>query len=112
MEHTAIVKGDALELSLTGKFTFSDSKTFNDVLREISNSSYRSVIIDLKSVDFIDSAALGILLLTRDKCDKSNTDLVVRNPKGQVRQMFDISRFSDLFKIEMAPKKKASKRLG
>ncbi len=106
MEHTAIEKDNALELSLVGKFTFSDSATFNDVLKEISNSSYKKVIIDLNLVDFIDSAALGILLLTRDKCDKSHTDLVVRNPKGQVRQMFDISRFSDLFKIEMASNNK------
>ena len=106
MEHTAIVKDEALELSLVGKFTFSDSKTFNDVLREISNNAYKRVTIDLKLVDFIDSAALGILLLTRDKCDKSNTDLIVRNPKGQVRQMFDISRFSDLFHIEVEERKK------
>ena len=110
MEHTAIVKDQALELSLVGKFTFSDSKAFNDVLREISSNSYKQVIIDLKLVDFIDSAALGILLLTRDKCDKSNTDLIVRNPKGQVRQMFDISRFSDLFDIQMEDKKKPSKQ--
>ncbi len=100
MEHTAIINKDELKLSLEGKFTFADSKSFNEILKDISNSTYKKVIIDLGSVDFIDSAALGILLLARDKCDKSSTSLVVRNPKGQVRQMFDISRFSDLFKIE------------
>jgi anti-anti-sigma factor len=100
MDRTEVANGNELKISLTGNFTFSDSKYFNSVLKNISNSTYKKVIIDLSSVDFIDSAALGILLLTRDKCDKTLTSLVVKNPKGQVRQMFDISRFSDLFKIE------------
>jgi len=97
MEHNAISSGDSLELALSGKFTFADNKTFNDVIDEIE--SYKNIVIDMGKVDFIDSAALGILLLMRDKCEKSATSLEIRNPKGQVKQMFDISRFGDLFNI-------------
>ena len=100
MEHSAITNGEILELNLSGKFTFSDNRVFSKILEEIEKSSYKKVIIDLHAVDFIDSAALGILLLIRDKCDKSATLLIIRNPKGQVKQMFDISRFGDLFNVE------------
>lgn len=100
MEHSAVVNGDLLEVSLNGKFTFADNKTFNSFLEEIGRGKHKRVVINLAGVDFIDSAALGILLLTRDKCDKTATNLVVRNPKGQVKQMFEISRFSELFRIE------------
>ncbi len=98
MEHNAISSGDSLELTLTGKFTFADNKVFNAIMDEIA--SYKKIIIDLAKVEFIDSAALGILLLVRDKCDKTSTNLLLKNPKGQVKQMFDISRFGDLFNIE------------
>lgn len=98
MEHNAISSGDSLELTLTGKFTFADNKVFNSIMDEIA--SYKQIIIDLTKVEFIDSAALGILLLVRDKCDKTSTNLLLKNPKGQVKQMFDISRFGDLFNIE------------
>ncbi len=98
MEHNVVSSGDSLELNLAGKFTFADNKVFNSILEEIQ--AYKKIIIDLANVEFIDSAALGILLLVRDKCDKTSTNLLLRNPKGQVKQMFDISRFSDLFTIE------------
>lgn len=100
MEHKQSVNGKELKLDLKGKFTFADNKVFADILEEISNSSFDGVVIDLGDVEFIDSAALGILLLARDKCVKSATNLELRNPKGQVKQMFDISRFNDLFQIK------------
>lgn len=98
MEHNTIASGDSLELALSGKFTFADNKVFNEVIDDVP--TYKKIIVDLARVDFIDSAALGILLLLRDKCEKSETRLALKNPKGQVKQMFDISRFGDLFNIE------------
>ena len=98
MEHSANANGDALELALSGKFTFADNKAFNRLIGDVP--TYKKIIVDLAQVDFIDSAALGVLLLLRDKCEKSSTLLALKNPKGQVKQMFDISRFGDLFDIE------------
>jgi anti-anti-sigma factor len=100
MELDFLVKNGHLELNLKGRFTFADSKSFTKVLDDIAVKTYQKVIVDFAGVDFIDSAALGILLLTRERCNKTSTSLVLRHPKGQVKQMFDISRFTDLFKIE------------
>lgn len=102
MEYLTTGSGDIFELALKGKFTFSDNKVYSGFLQEIENSQYKKVVVDLKSVEFIDSAALGLLLLTRDKCDRAGISLVLRNPQGQVKQMFDISRFGDLFTIQAA----------
>lgn len=99
MEHSTVATGDLLELTISGKFTFADNRSFHNILESITNNTYKKVVIDLKGVSFIDSAALGILLLTRDRCDKSSTQLIIQNPVGQVKQMFDISRFSELFSI-------------
>lgn len=100
MELDFLAHDGLLELSLKGRFTFADSKSFSGILDEITAKTYKQVIVNLGGVDFIDSAALGILLLTREKCTKASTGLILRSPKGQVKQMFEISRFADLFKIE------------
>jgi anti-anti-sigma factor len=102
MEYSKSTKGELLEVSLSGKFTFMDTAAYNDFLQESVEGMYKSVSIDLSEVEFIDSAALGLLLLTRDKCDQQKVDLYLKNPTGQVKQMFDISRFSELFNIEVA----------
>lgn len=100
MEHNILQNGDVLEINLSGRFTFADNKIFSTIIDEISASQYKKVVVDLGLVDFIDSAALGILLLIRDKCEKSSTNLSLLNPRGQVKHMFDVSRFNDLFRIE------------
>lgn len=102
MEYLTTSSGDVFELSLRGKFTFSDNKVYSGFLHEIENAQFKKVVIDLSSVEFIDSAALGLLLLTRDKCERTGISLTLKNPQGQVKQMFDISRFSDLFHIQAA----------
>lgn len=100
MEHINTANGDVMELTLKGRFTFADNKTFVGLLDSIANQNFSKIIIDLQKVEFIDSAALGILLLARDRCEKSSMVLLLRNPTGQVKQMFKISKFNDLFQIE------------
>lgn len=100
MEHNILQNGDVLEINLSGRFTFTDNKIFSPIIDGITASQYKRVVVDLGLVDFIDSAALGILLLIRDKCEKASTSLTLVNPRGQVKHMFDVSRFNDLFRIE------------
>jgi anti-anti-sigma factor len=100
MEHSFIRDGVSVELFLNGRFTYADNKAFLSFLDGVATDSYKKITIDLKGVEFIDSAALGILLLTKDKCTKASIDLVLRRPQGQVDQMFRISRFNELFAIE------------
>ncbi len=96
MEYIYTENEETMELKLKGKFTFTDNNTFLSFFEK----NYNTIIIDLAEIDFIDSAALGVLLLTRDKCNKASIKLVLRNPVGQVQQMFKISKFNELFNIE------------
>jgi anti-anti-sigma factor len=100
MEHTTVQTGDSVAINLAGRFTFADNKVFGGVINDIVATQCKKLIIDLSLVEFIDSAALGILLLIRDKCEKSQVILALKNPQGQVKHMFEVSRFNDLFKIE------------
>lgn len=100
MEYTKVIKGDHCEVSMKGKFTFSDHKDFKSVLSIFSDSSIKSLVLHFSAVEFVDSAALGILLLARDEAQKCAKELIITNPVGQVKKMFEISRFYDLFTIQ------------
>ena len=47
----------------------------------------------------MDSAALGMLLIVNEEADKAGGAVVLQNPVGQVKKMFDVSKFNSIFTI-------------
>lgn len=85
---------------MSGQFVFSDHIVFKDILGSAESPDVQQLVLDLSQIDFIDSAGLGMLLLLRDVCEKHKKLLTLRNPQGQVKKVFGISKFEHLFKIE------------
>ncbi len=87
-------------LIMRGRFSFADSKSFMAIAESTITASLKGVVFDLREVEFIDSSALGILLLSRDRSQKAGKDLILKGPKGQVRQILENARFDTVFEIE------------
>ncbi len=85
--------------TLSESFTFNDNGGFRQILQEIDTHSVSDIILDIAGVDFVDSAALGMLLLLRDVGQKKRATITLKGAQGQVRKMFDISKFGQLFKL-------------
>lgn len=85
--------------SLSGKFTFSDHQTFRSIIESIKNSEAVKFTLDLATLEFVDSAALGMFLVAREEAKKKNVELVLQGPMGHVQKMFQLSNFSSLFTI-------------
>lgn len=100
VEYTKVVNGDRCDIAMKGKFTFADHKEFKSILNLLSDANIKSLTLHFKSVEFIDSAALGILLLARDESLRNAKDIIITDPMGQVKKMFEISRFYELFTIQ------------
>jgi anti-anti-sigma factor len=100
MEYRKNINNNGLELVVKGKFTFVDHSIFKPILEDIEKNLFMKIVIDLSGVEFIDSAALGILLLVKDSVEKNNAVLILKSPAGQVKKMFEITRFYDLFSIQ------------
>lgn len=93
--------GNSLLARLSGQFIFSDHAKFKSILTAGSDEAIKQIRIDFAKVEFIDSAGLGMLLLLRDTCDKHKKSLILAHPTGQVKKVFDISKFEHLFTIEV-----------
>lgn len=100
MEYKIDIKGDILEARLSEEITFSDFKSFREMIRYMVESRSDNNIMDLADVEFIDSAGLGMILLARDEISRISSRLILKSPRGQVRRMFNIARFEKMFDIE------------
>jgi len=97
MAITKHLKKGTYDVTLSGNFTFDDHTDFRDVLQQMSEADVRHVVFHMNKLEFIDSAALGMLLLARDEAQKHQKNLAISGATGQVKKMFDMARFDTLF---------------
>ena len=85
---------------LAGRFEFSVHREFRETVDAVlQNGDIDSVVIDLAEVDYLDSSALGMLLMLRDRATAARKGLSLANPRGMVKQALEIARFEKLFSI-------------
>lgn len=99
MEIRSQIKDDTLDITLSGKFTFTDNADFRHVIDTIADPGVKHVDINMQDVDFIDSAGLGMLLLAHDEADKYKKTMIIRGVSGQVKRIFDMARFDQFFRL-------------
>lgn len=87
-------------LRLAGRFDFKAHREFRDAVDSLLvQAGARSLQVDLSEVSYLDSSALGMLLMLRDKAKATNKDVALVGVKGSVRQVLDIANFAKLFAI-------------
>lgn len=99
MEYSQKIENDILYVTMEGSFTFSDNQAFRSIAEDVPKHSIVGVELDFSGVDYVDSAALGMLLLLRDITDKKHIPVSIKGVTSQVKKVFDVSRFDQLFKI-------------
>lgn len=86
-------------LSLAGRFDFSIHRDFRRNYEEIlAAPSVRELEVDLSNVNYIDSSALGMLLL-REKATARNMQLSLAHAQDSVRQVLEVANFGRLFQL-------------
>lgn len=94
-------EGRNARLRLAGRFDINTHAVFRnayvDVLHE---SGIDKLIVDLSDVSYIDSSALGMLLLLRERMTAAEKAIELVNCQPSVRQVFAIANFNKLFTIK------------
>jgi anti-anti-sigma factor len=99
MEYTKTTEKNICKINMRGKFTFSDHLSFKAIFDIFDDKNIDKVEFDIAGVEFVDSAALGLFLLIREEAEQKNKKVSLHGPQGQVKKMFGISRFYELFDI-------------
>ena len=100
MKYKVVNLKDGVEIQLSGSFTFRDHDTFFEVVSMIKTGYNKKMIFDFSACDFLDSAALGMLVIAHDEAAAKEVSLVLRGLKGHVKQVLYAARFDTLYDIE------------
>jgi anti-anti-sigma factor len=101
MEYAIETKAGTVVATLRGRLTFGDQKAFRVLLDQLTQSGTSAWAIDMRGMDYIDSAGLGLLLLVRQAATKENAHTTLRVAQdGQVRKLMDAARFNQMFTLE------------
>jgi anti-anti-sigma factor len=91
--------GKELTIKVDGRFDFSAHQEFRDAYESIS-SDVNNYIVDLSSTSYLDSSALGMLLLLRDHAGGDNANIKITKCNDDVKKILTISNFEQLFTIQ------------
>jgi len=87
---------DTVTIQVTGRFDFRLVKDFQELLAR----QPRTWVVDLSAVDYVDSSALGMLLLLRDRVHGDPQRVQLRGLRGQPRDVLMMAKFDRMFKLE------------
>ncbi|MEI7968516.1 MAG: STAS domain-containing protein [Betaproteobacteria bacterium] len=92
--------GDRATIRLNGRFDFNAHRHFREAYEsQLGSGDVKQVEIDFGQVDYVDSSALGMLLMLKEKAQASSKAVVLLNCKGTVKQVLDIANFGKLFEM-------------
>jgi len=99
--HTTVTQRDGeVLIALNGRFDFNAHREFRDAVEQAIKDSAHGIRVDLAQLEYLDSSALGMLLMLRDRSKAAGKAVVLAGARGTVRQVLDIANFSKLFKLE------------
>ncbi|HLN24669.1 MAG TPA: STAS domain-containing protein [Patescibacteria group bacterium] len=99
MKSTIRTAGDGVELILDGRFTFADHAQFRQDVDEICGLPGRHCLVDLSAVSYMDSAAVGMLLLIRERVETKGGHVSLRGGSPPVKDLIRIAKLGSVFTI-------------
>ena len=90
--------GTTRVVAVRGHFDFSVHRSFREAYKD--SQGIEQYLVDLRETIYIDSSALGMLLLLREYAQGQGAAVVIRNASRDVRNILEIANFQKLFPIE------------
>ncbi len=89
--------GRELTLSIEGRFDFTLHMEFREAYR--GQSPDMRYVIDLSRTTFMDSSAMGMLLLLREYAGEKQADIHLRDCSEAVKKVLAVSHLDSLFEV-------------
>lgn len=87
-----------LVIRIDNKFDFSKVQDFRRAYSQ-TNENVKTIVVDLKRTEYMDSSALGMLLNMQKTFEGKGIDFEIVNCQEQVLRILKISRFDKKFTI-------------
>lgn len=94
------VSNNQVIVELSGKIYVSEASVLREKLLQYIVEGYSHFVIDLDGVSYIDSSGLGVLVAIQKRATQKNGTVIVRNLRGQIKELFELTRLTKVFKVE------------
>ena len=97
------IKDASARIIMSGRFDFQVHREFKDAYAPLlENSAVREIGVEMSKVDYLDSSALGMLMLLNERAKAVNKPISLLNTSGVVSQVLEVANFSKIFSIKNA----------
>lgn len=93
-----LADGSELKMAIDGRFDFNIHSDFRNSYRDLPEST--KYVIDLSKATFMDSSAMGMLLLLREHAGDKMGNIRLQNCNPEVRKILSISNLDKMFIVE------------
>lgn len=92
--------GKTVMITIKKRFDYKMSSEFREAYRHIPGRESISYHVDLRYVDYMDSSALGMLLLLREHAKCRGGEVIIESPSEPIDQILKVANFEQLFTID------------
>ena len=85
---------------LRGRLTFNDHAKLRILIGEMGQNKLKRQVLDLSSLEFVDSAGIGMLLIAREEMDRAAKQFVLRGAVGQVKRVLTVAQIAKIVPME------------
>ena len=100
MDYQIQDNGRIREIAMSGDFTFSDNSVLTELIGALDGAGCDQYVLALGGLESIDSAGLGTLILLNDAAQEKGARISIRDPKGQVKTLLEVTEFGDVIAID------------
>ncbi|MBC3797858.1 STAS domain-containing protein [Acetobacterium tundrae] len=87
-------------VDMEGRLDTNTAPNFQKELEAYYNVQGFSLILDFEKLDFVSSAGLRVLLLIQKKSKALSGNMVIKNVKPEIQEVFNMTGFSEILTIE------------
>lgn len=100
MDYAIEVKDQEAVVRLRGRLTFNDHAKLRALIQEMLQNKAKRQTLDLATLEFVDSAGIGMLLIAREEMANVDKQFVIRGAQGQVKRVLAVAQLGKIIKIE------------
>ncbi len=92
------LNGTNLAVSLAGRLDTSTAPQLEKFINE-NTEGVTDLVFDFKELEYVSSAGLRVILSTQKRMNKQG-DMIVQNVNDTIMEVFEMTGFADILKIE------------
>lgn len=94
------LENNQVHMSIQGSIYVEEATAIREELLGYLAKGHNRFVINLGSVDYIDSSGLGVLVAIQKRALQSGGGVIVKEIRGLVKELFEMTRLTKVFEIE------------